>query len=106
MIRAFMLALGIFLLILGAQSMVVDRWMISKSGGPVKQTVSNYYNNGQNPFSQASFGNNPAGVNNGQIGAPLAKRHRVFRTREWMPWSLLAAGAIVVLYSVSLRPRE
>ena len=106
-----MLALGIFLLILGAQTMVVDRWMISRSGGPVKETVSNYYNNvqnpiGQNPFSQASYGNNPAGVNYGQVAAPLPKRSRVFRTREWMPWSLLAAGAIVVLYSVSLRPHD
>lgn len=28
---------------------------------------------------------------------------RVFRPSEWFPWSLLASGAIVLLYSISLR---
>ena len=28
---------------------------------------------------------------------------RVFRPSEWFPWSLLASGAIILLYSISLR---
>jgi len=28
---------------------------------------------------------------------------RVFKPSEWFPWSLLATGSIVLLYSISLR---
>lgn len=28
---------------------------------------------------------------------------RVFRPSEWFPWSLIASGAITLLYSISLR---
>ena len=104
MIRACLLAIGIFLLILGAQTLVVDRWLIAKSGGAAKPKVSNYYDN-QTPFRSASF-NNPGAYNGQIVPASGQQRQRVFRTREWMPWSLLAGGTIVVLYAYSLRPSE
>ena len=97
------MALGIFLLILGVQTLIVDRWLISTSGGQVNQTASRYYD-GQSPFQSASYGNDPRGLRR-DVPIPQAN-HRVFRTREWMPWSLLAAGAVVVLYSYSLREGE
>jgi len=97
MIRALLFATGIFLLILGAQTLVVDRWLISSSGGPVNQAASNYYES-RNPFRSASYSQ----FSNGDG----EQRVRVLRTREWMPWSLLAGGAIAVLYSYSLRPHE
>ena len=112
MIRAFLMAIGIFLLILGAQTLIVDRWLISTSGGPVNQAVSKYYNNNQNfngqtPFRSASFSNGPNNLNGfNQTAQRPAKRQRIFKTREWMPWSLLAAGTIVVLYAYSLRSGE
>lgn len=108
MIRAFLMAIGIFLLILGAQTLVVDRWLISTSGGSGNKAVSKYYDNqnfnNQTPFRSASYSNNPAAHN--QIAQQPGKRQRIFKTREWMPWSLLAAGTIVVLYSYSLHQRE
>ena len=96
------MAIGIFLLILGVQTLIVDRWLISSSGGPVNQTVSQYYD-GSTPFRSASYGTDPRS----SMGEVTQQRYqRVFRTREWMPWSLLAAGAVVVLYSYSLRASE
>ena len=32
--------------------------------------------------------------------------NRVFRPSEWFPWSLVATGAIVLLYSISLRKND
>ncbi len=52
-------------------------------------------------FSLAGFGKSDRGA------ADRASRltngtARIIRTREWMPWSLVAAGIIVVLYTNSL----
>ncbi len=69
-------------------------------------------------FSQGNFGNSPAGntntgVNAIQAGYPgstvqqqsLQKPRTAIQrinVREWMPWSLLAAGAITFLYTHSI----
>ena len=49
-----------------------------------------------------SFGNNAAIANNGQpdFGNSVP---RTIVTKDWMPWSLLAAGAIIFLYTSSHR---
>ena len=40
----------------------------------------------------------------GIFSAPVPKSiDRVFRPSEWFPWSLLASGAITLLYSITLR---
>lgn len=33
---------------------------------------------------------------------PAANAGRIFRPAEWMPWSFLACGSVVVLYSLTL----
>ena len=44
------------------------------------------------------------------VEQPVAQRRgqtrslKVLRTKEWMPWSLIAAGTIIVLYSRSFVP--
>ena len=50
----------------------------------------------------ASFGNNPAIANNGQASFGNSVS-RTIVTKDWMPWSLLAAGAIIFLYTSSHR---
>ncbi len=50
----------------------------------------------------------PVPVSNGwfQAEPPVpASRKRVLRPPEWIPWSLIASGSIVVLYAMTL-PRR
>jgi hypothetical protein len=78
------LALGIFLLILGGETLVVDNFVMA-DGRRVPRIVSgpNY----QPVPAQAAGFQYP---------------RREIRTKDWMPWSLLAAGAITVMYTCSL----
>ncbi len=92
MFRSLLFAVGIFLLILGAQSLVVDKWIMTYS--PVVDTNSTT----SSVFQQTSFlGNTSSYYNSG--GAQNNRPRRVYQTTEWLPWSLLAAGAIIVLYT-------
>jgi hypothetical protein len=61
--RSFFLALGVFLFILGAEALVVERAVLNRGES---QTAAD-------------------------IVPP-----------EWAPWSLLSAGAVVVLYSFTV----
>ena len=104
--RSLFLALGIFSLILGAETLVVDKFIMSNgrlkkvTSGPTDglntrfpvQTNSNgvYY-------QQASYQPYTATAAQ-QVNVPP----RVVQTKDWMPWSLLATGAIIVLYTYSL----
>lgn len=105
MIRSFLFALGIFLLVLGAQTLVVDRWIVSTSNGPVNAGVSRY-SNGNRPFQTAGYSNYRNNYYNQNQSPAGNLRKRVFQTKEWMPWSLLAAGSIIVLYTYSIGSRS
>ncbi|HZZ27560.1 MAG TPA: hypothetical protein VFE46_06085 [Pirellulales bacterium] len=64
--RSFFLAIGLFLLVLGAESMVIDQATLtnpSSESGPAEITVS---------------------------------------PPDWVPWSLVSAGAVTILYSYTL----
>lgn len=105
MLRSLLFAVGIFLLIAGVQTLCVDKWIMSYEI-PTPQTTNNsgrYYNN--NPYRTASysrFGN--AGFNNryAQPTSAAGTIKPVYQTRDWMPWSLLAGGTIIVLYTYSM----
>ena len=109
--RSFFLALGIFLMILGGQSLIVDHVVLANSrrvptivtgqnaNGSVGYRNSPSFSNGsyrnyQSPFQNVGYANSSPQMN-----------ARVIRTKEWMPWSLLATGAIIVMYTLSLPPR-
>ena len=106
--RSFFLALGIFLIILGGQSLVVDH-VILATNRKVPAIVT-----GQNPNGSVAYRNSGVFSNNGyranqvpyqSVGYsnPVSRPgSNVVRTKEWMPWSLLATGAIVVMYTLSL----
>jgi hypothetical protein len=68
--RAFFLAIGITVAVLGAEFMVVEKAVL-------KQT-------------------------NAETGERIT---RVVRPPEWVPWTLLSAGAVVILYSFTI-PRR
>lgn len=91
--RGFFSAVGIVLIICGLECMVLDHAVLADRGTPNQQanaaleqfrTVSLFGNN---------FGNSVADA------APS----RVFRPAEGTPWSLLASGAITLLYAISYR---
>jgi len=77
MLRAFFLAMGISTCIYGAECLVVDRFVMAAES-------------------------KPAGTQPGAY-APPTKPPRELQPPEWAPWSLLATGALVVLYSMAMR---
>ena len=89
MLRSFFLAIGISLAILGAECLVVDKAVLALS--PSK--------NSEAPFS---FGNMP--LKNPFTHVPINRRE--VKPPEWAPWTLLAAGFVVSLYSVTVARRS
>lgn len=95
--RSLFLALGIFSLILGGETLVVDKYLMAdgrKLPRIIKGSAPNQMNS---PFQQVSYPTYSAQANN--------VSSRVVQTKDWMPWSLLATGAIIVLYTYSLPAR-
>ncbi len=97
MFRSIITAIGVFLLILGGESLIVDRVIVVESQEQTAPStaVAPY---SASPFQNAGF-RQPQGA-----GLPRRIQRRVYHTKDWMPWSLLAAGTIVVLYSYSISP--
>ena len=91
------MALGIFLLILGAESLLVDKVVVTNSRRVAR--VATVEKQAQSPFQKAGFRSQNYYQEDSKP-EPAVKRS--YQTREWMPWSLLAAGAITVLYTYSL----
>jgi len=77
--RSFFLAVGIMLLIVGIECLIIDSATLYSS----PEYPSDYLD--------------PA--------AATGTTTRVVSPSEWMPWSLLSAGGIVVLYAVTLPKR-
>ena len=81
--RAFFSAIGIVLLILGVECLLIDSAVLA--AGVVDDPM---------PLQNAGlFG----------VAPPPTVANRIFRPAEWIPWSLMASGAVVLLYAVSLR---
>ena len=79
--RAFFLAIGAYLMILGAQCLGVEKFVL-KVHEPPKQEVD-------------AFGNAE-----GELGPP-----REIVPPDWAPYSLISTGAVVCLYSFSIPTR-
>jgi hypothetical protein len=80
--RAFFLALGISALIIGAECIVVDKVYLARR-------------------------NNAPAAATGYEQTPTAAPQRVeeIDIPEWAPWSFMAGGAVVILYSFTI-PRR
>jgi len=81
--RAFFLAVGISMCIVGAECLAVDRFELA--GEDVFEDT---------PAGTATmFGSSPP--------PPLAPS-RDIEPPEWAPWSFLSAGAVVILYALTI----
>jgi hypothetical protein len=86
--RSFFCAIGIVLIILGIECLLIDSAVL----------VAGVMDD-PNPQVQQQSG--------GLFSTPVQNTatDRIFRPSEWFPWSLLATGSIVLLYSISLRKK-
>jgi hypothetical protein len=83
--RAFFCAVGIVLIIMGIECLLIDSAVLV--AGVIDDPTLNV---------QQQTG--------GFFSAPIQSTgDRIFKPSEWFPWSLVATGAIVLLYSISLR---
>lgn len=78
--RAFFLAVGIYLLIAGAECLAVDKAILNAQEEPV-------------PGFRALGSTSEAG------------RRREVAPPQWAPWSLMSAGAVTILYSFTIPKR-
>ena len=79
--RAFFAAVGAMLLILGGECLVVEKAVLASSPNQAAAPMS--------PFDEPRPTSTPA--------------NREVRPPEWAPWSLLSAGAVIMLYTFTLR---
>ena len=75
--RSFFLAIGIMTLVVGAECLLIDSAALYSRSDP---------NQGQYLISQ-----------------PMQTGTRQFVPSEWLPWSLMGAGTLTILYSITLR---
>jgi hypothetical protein len=85
--RSLFLAIGLTLLILGGESMVVERAVLTDQ---FSKSVRPEFD------PEFDFDGPPS---------PIVQK-RSFSPPEWAPWSLISAGAVVILYSVAMRPNS
>ena len=86
--RAFFLALGIYLCILGAECLVIDKFVMA----------------GEQPAAAAETNSTPPGPATlfGATAPSPPPAHRDIEPAEWAPWSLLSAGAVIILYALTI----
>ena len=81
--RAFFLGLGITCVVMGAECTVVDKVVLASKAQAAPATATGF---------------EPA-------PAPESRKVREFTIPDWAPWSLMAGGAVVILYSFTI-PRR
>lgn len=79
--RAFFAAIGAILLILGGECLVVEKAVLASAPQKVEAPLT--------PFDEPR--------------SPRPAVNRELRPPEWAPWSLLSAGAVIMLYTFTLR---
>ena len=82
--RAFFFAVGTMLVIVGVECLLIESATLASEKTEVVQVNQGWF---QSPQSREMVAN------------------RVVKPAEWIPWSLLASGAIVLLYSFTLPNR-
>ena len=95
MFKSLLYAIGIFLLIFGAQTLFVDKWIMSYRTPNTRVATAVASNS---PFRSAGY----RGTQNGSYYSGRQTFTKpVYQTQDWMPWSLLAVGTIIILYTYS-----
>ncbi len=85
MVRAFFGTIGVFLIVLGAQCLVLDKAVLAdfKEPSTPQEKVSSLFM----PTEQT-------------VDA------KIIQPPEWASWSLMSAGAVILLYSISIPKRS
>ena len=86
--RSLFMAAGFALCILGAETMVVDRFVLADS-----ITKSTPYMTTEEYTSW-------------EADLPSTSSRKVLVPPEWAPWGLLSAGVMLVMYTASFRPQQ
>ena len=89
--RAFFLAIGATLCVLGVESLVIDHAVLSADSGLVQksdQSVPVYDDYGFE-IDRKPVGSSP----------------RIIAPPEWSPWSMLSAGTVILLYAAAYKVR-
>jgi hypothetical protein len=76
--RAFFLAIGIYMCILGAECLAVETFEMAADEPAVESS------------SPATLFGNPPAV------------RREIEPAEWAPWSFLSAGTVIILYALTI----
>jgi hypothetical protein len=92
------MAIGLNSMLLGIECFVLDRVELSPSFTSIVSGRTSVASAVQNDFGRSSVFQNSAYAFP-QSGGVSAGPGRMFRPREWMPWSFLAIGAIIVMYT-------
>jgi hypothetical protein len=79
--RSFFLAIGITLCIVGAECLVVDEALLARSL------------------------TEPTPAEPATLFGPAEGSPQQFKTREWMPYSFMACGAVIILYTITIPQR-
>ena len=80
--RAFFLAIGAMLVILGVECLVIDSATLAAEKPPQMTQAPSWF-----------------------TPEPIFDPNRVIRPPEWIAWSLLAGGSVVWLYAMTLPKR-
>jgi hypothetical protein len=86
--RALFLAGGIYLCVLGAECLVVDKFVMAAEAPRTSAE--------QAPAPEA-----PATLFGANAPEPPSAKKEI-HPAEWAPWSLLSAGAVVILYALTI----
>jgi hypothetical protein len=80
MMKAFLLAVGVTMCVVGAEFLAVDKLILSDGNQSEERTGIGFFVESQS-------------------------RGKEFRPREWHPWALLSTGAVVILYGTTLQQK-
>jgi hypothetical protein len=94
--RSVFMALGFTAMFLGVECFVIERVEFSPSfsslvSGRDSSRITSSSPNNYSVFQNSAY----QGMSANAANVP----GRIFRPREWMPWSLLAVGALIVMYT-------
>ena len=81
--RAFFCAIGLVMIIVGLECLAIESALFSPGIFEDTATASQ-----QNPWFNSQ---------------PQIPQGKIFRPKDWFPWSLLAIGSIVAIYSQAVR---
>ena len=89
--RAFFLAVGGTLCVLGVESLVLDHAVLASNSALVRKSGDT-----EPLYDELGF----------EIGRKPLGSSRIVTPPEWAPWGMLSTGAVILLYSTASKIRD